>query len=241
MVSPVLQLKCYCNNYPTGDYGSKSIAARLCAKTPGTDFKIDENKPYAEMWMGTYPKLPSYVLETGEDLQDVLDKNKELIGDKVIKKFGHSKIPYLPKVLSIAKALSLQIHPDKDLAAKLHEQNPDQFQDTNHKPEIALALTRFEAFVGWKPLKDIKETFDTLPPIKKYLDTTTKSSDFTNDTLKKAVVAMLKDSEEGTKKVQEELGAIPKEKYGSQSHILELLPRLQDQHGKTDPGSLVAL
>jgi mannose-6-phosphate isomerase class I len=63
-------------------------------------------------WMGTYPELPSYVLETGEDLQDVLDKNwEELIGRNVAKKFNHTKLPYLPKVLSIAKALPLQLHP----------------------------------------------------------------------------------------------------------------------------------
>jgi hypothetical protein len=62
--------------------------------------------------MGTYPELPSYVLETGEDLQDVLDKNwEDLIGQNVAKKFGHTKLPYLPKVLSIAKALPLQLHP----------------------------------------------------------------------------------------------------------------------------------
>lgn len=62
--------------------------------------------------MGTYPELPSYVLETGEDLQDVLDKHsKELIGSNVIGKFNHTKLPYLPKVLSIAKALPLQLHP----------------------------------------------------------------------------------------------------------------------------------
>jgi mannose-6-phosphate isomerase len=66
--------------------------------------------------MGTYPELPSYVLETGEDLQDVLDKNvDELIGQKVVGKFNHSKIPYLPKVLSIAKALPLQLHPVRRL------------------------------------------------------------------------------------------------------------------------------
>lgn len=62
--------------------------------------------------MGTYPELPSLVLETGEDLQDVLDKHaEELIGKNVLQKFGHSKLPYLPKVLSIAKALPLQLHP----------------------------------------------------------------------------------------------------------------------------------
>jgi mannose-6-phosphate isomerase len=50
MVESVIQLKCLCNNYPWGKKGSESIAARLCEKTPGTDFKIDESKEYAEMW-----------------------------------------------------------------------------------------------------------------------------------------------------------------------------------------------
>jgi mannose-6-phosphate isomerase len=49
MVEKVIQLKCSCNNYPWGQMGSESFAARLCAKTPGTDFKIDESKPYSEM------------------------------------------------------------------------------------------------------------------------------------------------------------------------------------------------
>jgi mannose-6-phosphate isomerase class I len=70
-------------------------------------FLLMENR-----WMGTYPELPSYVLETGEDLQDVMDKYPdELIGKTVAEKFNHTKLPYLPKVLSIAKALPLQLHP----------------------------------------------------------------------------------------------------------------------------------
>lgn len=65
-----------------------------------------------DRWMGTYPELPSYVLATGEDLQHVLDKYPdELIGKSVAEKFNHTKLPFLPKVLSIAKALPLQLHP----------------------------------------------------------------------------------------------------------------------------------
>lgn len=70
-------------------------------------------------WMGTYPELPSYVLETGENLQDVIDKHPdELIGKAVTEKFNHTKLPYLPKVLSIAKALPLQLHPVSTAKAK---------------------------------------------------------------------------------------------------------------------------
>lgn len=51
MSQKVVQLKCYCNEYPWGKQGSQSVAARLAAKTPGTDFKLDESKPYAEMYL----------------------------------------------------------------------------------------------------------------------------------------------------------------------------------------------
>lgn len=66
--------------------------------------------------MGTYPDLPSYVLETGENLQDVLNKYPdELIGKSIAEQFSHTKLPYLPKILSIAKALPLQLHPVRPL------------------------------------------------------------------------------------------------------------------------------
>ena len=79
--------------------GKDSLAAKYCASTPGTDFKVDDDKEYAEMWMGTYPTLPSYVLSTGEELQDVLNANKEkLIGKTVLDKFG-AGLPSLPKVV----------------------------------------------------------------------------------------------------------------------------------------------
>jgi mannose-6-phosphate isomerase len=56
----------------------------------------------------------------------------------------------------------LQIHPDKKLSAQLHKKEPDKFGDTNHKPEIAVALGKFEVFIGFKPYSDIKELFDTV-------------------------------------------------------------------------------
>lgn len=38
-----------------------------------------------------------------------------------------------------------QAHPDITLAKELHAKFPDVYKDANHKPEIAIALTRFEA------------------------------------------------------------------------------------------------
>lgn len=85
-------------NYPWGKKGTQSLAATLCAKTPGTGFQIDDGKNYAEMWMGDYPVLPAKVLETGEELHKVLDANKErLIGKHCLQKFD-GVLPFLPKV-----------------------------------------------------------------------------------------------------------------------------------------------
>ena len=56
-------------NYPWGKTGKNSIAARLCAGTPDTGFEIQDDQPYAEMWMGDYvsgfsqsdPPLPRFI------------------------------------------------------------------------------------------------------------------------------------------------------------------------------------
>lgn len=97
-IDSVFQLQCSCNNYQWGKKGSESLAARLCAKTPGTGFRIDDDKEYSEMWMGDYPDLPAKSLETGEELHSIIDKNKEkLLGKRCIDEFG-AVLPYLPKV-----------------------------------------------------------------------------------------------------------------------------------------------
>lgn len=248
---PVYKLRCSCNQYPWGKQGKQSLSAQLCAKTPGwddpsggtkpaTDFKIDDGKMYSEMWMGTYPVLPSYVADSGEDLQDVLDRHpQELIGDQTLKKFGHSKLPYLPKVLSISKALPLQIHPNKEKSAELHRKDPNSFTDPNHKPEIALALGPFEAFCGFKPLADIGKLME-LEPLQKYLPQS-KPSSFDDKALKHVVHSMLTDSDANVKKAVQSLKSQPAEKFGQDTHIQKLIPRLEDQYDETDPGILVAL
>ncbi|KAK3061292.1 hypothetical protein LTS18_006595 [Coniosporium uncinatum] len=240
MVDSVIQLKCQCNNYDWGKQGSKSLSAKLCEKTPGTDFKIDESKCYAEMWMGTYPVLPSHVLETGEDLQDVLNKHpEELMGKNVLQKFNHKDLYFLPKVLSISKALPLQLHPNRDMASKLHERDPDQFTDPNHKPEIAVALSDFEAFCGFKPLEQINKLMN-LEPLQQFRPDV-KKSDFDDQSLKHVVKAILSASDETIAKAQEGMSKLDKSAFGPDNYIPGLIPRLQGQYDKTDPGIIVAL
>ena len=189
--------------------------------------------------MGDYPVQPAKSLKTGEDLHKIVDEDKEgLLGKNVMEKFG-GVLPFLPKILSIEKALELQIHPDKDLAARLHAKNPDQFTDVNHKPEIAIALGKFEVFVGWKTTSDIQALFGALQPIQRFLPD--EHTHFNNETLKRVCQNILTSSDAIIKDCQEQLGKIPREKFGKEAYILDLLPRLQEQYSIEDPGNLVTL
>ncbi|KAL2127049.1 hypothetical protein VTI74DRAFT_11427 [Chaetomium olivicolor] len=237
MINRVFQLTGSCNNYPWGKQGQQSLAAQLCKKTD-KNFEIKDEEYYSEMWFGDYPDFPARVLKTGEPLKDVLDKNKEkLLGKKVIEELV-GQLPFLPKILSIAKALPLQIHPNKELAAKLHAKDPENFTDPNHKPEIAVALSKFEVFAGWKPLSEISPLLD-LPFLCHFVppDTTT----WTDDTLREVTRALLKADEATVKSIQSQLLSTPKSTLGKAAYIVDLLPRLQNQYGPGDPGSLVAL
>jgi mannose-6-phosphate isomerase class I len=59
------------------------------------------------------------------------------------------RVDRLLQVLSVAKPLSIQAHPDKALAEKLHAERPDTYKDDNHKPEMAIAITDFRALFGF--------------------------------------------------------------------------------------------
>jgi mannose-6-phosphate isomerase len=121
----VFQLAVGAQCYEWGKTGRNSKVALYAQVNP--TFVLDEVKPYAELWMGTHPSCPSSRLDTGESLLSILRKNPELLGQKVRDKFGDD-LPFLFKVLAINKALSIQAHPDKRLAERLHTERPDIYK-----------------------------------------------------------------------------------------------------------------
>jgi mannose-6-phosphate isomerase len=76
--------------------------------------------------MGTHPSLPSKDVETQRSLLDMVQDNKALMTPEITDKYG-GKLPFLFKVLSIRKALSIQAHPNKKLAEQLHEKDPKNY------------------------------------------------------------------------------------------------------------------
>ena len=79
-----------------------------------------------QLWMGTHPSLPSKDLETKRSLLDLVQDNHALMTSKIGERYG-GKLPFLFKVLSINKALSIQAHPNKRLAEKLHNKDPKNY------------------------------------------------------------------------------------------------------------------
>ncbi|KAJ9476181.1 Mannose-6-phosphate isomerase [Pseudozyma hubeiensis] len=166
-------------SYDWGIQGaSSSRVAQFASATEELEFKAEDGKPYAELWMGTHPSMPSRIIAAGQPegderyqaLSSYLAQHPELIGEKVVAKFSDEKpgcLPFLFKVLSVGKALSIQAHPDKALGKRLHEQRPDVYKDPNHKPEMAIALTAFRGFCGFRPLEEIVHYIKMVPEFAK--------------------------------------------------------------------------
>ncbi|KAG7816260.1 hypothetical protein KL928_004816 [Ogataea angusta] len=152
-------------NYDWGKLGSTSAVARFAKLNDPENVSIDEEKPYAELWMGTHPSVPTVSAQDRTPLRDLVRAApEEMLGQDIINKFGSREgIPFLFKVLSIRKVLSIQAHPDKALARQLHASDPRHYPDDNHKPEMAVAITDFEAFCGFKPLAEIDALLQKTP------------------------------------------------------------------------------
>ncbi|UJR14263.1 hypothetical protein I4U23_001254 [Adineta vaga] len=125
--------------YAWGMIGSSSLVAQLASKFSS----IVSTQPYAEYWMGTHPKGESYLL----------DNNNQ----SSLKSYLNHDLPFLFKVLSVETALSIQAHPNKEHAKLLHQQNPKEYPDDNHKPEMAIALTKFECLCAFRPYEEINK------------------------------------------------------------------------------------
>ena len=93
------------------------------------------------------------------------------LGESVVERYGTS-LPYLLKVIAPAEPLSLQVHPTIEQAeegfaaeetAGVPRSAPDRnYKDRNHKPELAYALTTFEALAGFRARRRIGEVLKGL-------------------------------------------------------------------------------
>ncbi len=148
----VLALECPVRMYA---WGSLTALPELLGSEP-------DGTPQAELWVGDHPAAPA--VTGGTPLNRlVAERPDEVLGSGLRSRHG-DRLPFLLKVLAVARPLSLQVHPDAtaaaegfaaDEAAGLAPKDPARrYTDPYPKPEIAVALTPFEAFVGFRsPLR----------------------------------------------------------------------------------------
>ncbi len=123
------------------------------------------SEPEAELWMGAHPHASS-TLESDDgsqprSLEELITADPErYLGPTTLTKFG-ARLPFLLKVLSAAEPLSLQVHPNSAQAIRGFEAEEAagidrsasrrSYRDPYAKPEMIVALTRFEALKGFRP------------------------------------------------------------------------------------------
>ncbi|XP_006866540.1 PREDICTED: mannose-6-phosphate isomerase isoform X3 [Chrysochloris asiatica] len=160
----VFPLACVVQQYAWGKVGSNSMVARLLASSNPL-VTISEDTPYAELWMGTHPRGDAKIIDrrvSQKTLGQWITENQDCLGSKVKDTFK-GQLPFLFKVLSVETALSIQAHPNKELAEKLHLQSPEHYPDANHKPEMTIALTSFQGLCGFRPIEEIVTFLNKVP------------------------------------------------------------------------------
>lgn len=142
-------------------WGSKDALTRLYGITD------PDGRPMAELWMGAHPKSSSRVLDhQGNEiaLRTLITRDPGgMLGRAVAERFG--ELPFLFKVLCADEPLSIQVHPSlsaaragfaKENQAGIALDAPNRnYKDANHKPELAFALTPFQAMNGFRTLSSI--------------------------------------------------------------------------------------
>ena len=126
------------------DWGTPDFIPRLCGREP-------TGRPEAELWLGSHPDAPAgVVLRSGDAGSIPLDR---LIAERPIEVLGRgSALPFLTKVLSAGRPLSIQAHPSREQAARGFAAGASgSYRDPNHKPELLYALTPFSALSGFRP------------------------------------------------------------------------------------------
>jgi len=147
--------------YAWGSRGRDALIPRLLGLTPEPD------QPYAELWIGAHPKAPSAIVTPeGERPLDawIAQDPAAALGPAVAARF-EGRLPFLLKILSAAQPLSIQAHPNRAQAAALHARDPEHYPDPNHKPEVAIALDRLDALVGFKPVAEINAALQMYPAL----------------------------------------------------------------------------
>ncbi|WP_432132443.1 mannose-6-phosphate isomerase, class I [Streptomyces tendae] len=132
-------------------WGSHEALARLQGR------EVPSAGPEAELWMGAHPSGPAGLTRRGRatTLRDVVARDpRQELGAACARRFG-DRLPFLLKVLAAERPLSIQVHPDRNQARSAYAAQqagggPGPYADDWPKPELLVALGRFEVLAGFR-------------------------------------------------------------------------------------------
>jgi len=224
-------------NYEWGTKGKNAFIPKLLG------FEAEE-KPYAEVWIGSHPKLSSEIIIDDDvfKLNDIIEKYpQEILGKNVAEKF-ENKLPFLLKILSANQALSIQTHPNKLQAVELHKNDSKNYPDDNHKPEVAIALDFLKALVGFRSLDEIEKNLNSIPQLKIFIGNEAVDTFLQNKSKKglKNLFATLMNNSTDSNRIENTIRSVKKgiEQKNNLSEDDELFLILFEQYG-IDIGLLV--
>lgn len=138
---------------------------------------VEKTQPYyAEWWLGAHTSSPSNLEIDGKNrpLTDFIAENPQVLGQSSLEHFG-KELPYLLKILDVAKPLSIQLHPTKqqaeegfakENAAGIDLKDPTRtYKDRNHKPEMMIALSDFWLLHGFRPKAEMLDVLSERPSL----------------------------------------------------------------------------
>ncbi|MES1906858.1 MAG: hypothetical protein MHM6MM_000086 [Cercozoa sp. M6MM] len=255
MTPELLRLQGAVQHYAWGVPAERSLVARLASPRLASE---SPSQPCAELWLGTHPNGPARVQSRQSERRTSVDNESGSGRAELLRKRLGRDLGFLFKVLSIDRALSIQVHPSANDARELHAQRPQIYKDANHKPEMALALTDFEALCGFRSMTELKALFSNScftaslvalvgeECVRRFLEC--QGSEW-NRTLREVVRRVLTSSQESYTAVLKQLLAtcdavLANDTDGTASNEdrtrAELLKRLHAQHG-VDVGVITSL
>jgi mannose-6-phosphate isomerase len=205
-------------------------------------------KPKAEMWMGSHPKAPSMVIYNGNriSLAELIRKDPSgTLGVSVARKFSN-KLPFLFKVLSADRPLSIQSHPGREQAkAGFMRENMEKrsmesadrsYRDENHKPELICALEPLWALKGFRKIEDIIDIMDKFGDSAKGLEIDILRSQHVGGGLKGFFIALMNMERDRRRNLLDEI-AVRIEDSGLSGPAFDWFRRLNSEY----PGDIGVL
>jgi mannose-6-phosphate isomerase len=118
---------------------------------------IPSAEPESELWMGAHEEGPSVTDREGAPTlaDDVAADPVGTLGRDCVARFG-PRLPFLLKVLAPGRAISIQVHPTAEQALEVRASTGNAvYVDDWAKPELLLALSPFEVFVGMRDFDEV--------------------------------------------------------------------------------------